>query len=123
MGDNVTDADALDIVVARTGHMRLREYLDPSHPDHDHRYWRHVRRLAKLYIEGTATTPVSDRDTTRRDLSAAVRARILECPHRTTWSICGCDGWCAIGRGNLTRSGRYYVSWDDCKACLEKTGA
>lgn len=55
-----------------------------------------------------------------RAVPQPLRALILACPHRTTWSLCGCDGWCGIGRGNRTKSGRYYVSWEDCKACPER---
>jgi hypothetical protein len=42
----MTDPEALDIAVARTGHARFRELLDPAHPDHDPRYWEVVRGLA-----------------------------------------------------------------------------
>lgn len=43
----MTDAEALDLAVARTGHARFRELLDPAHPAFDPRYWEVVRGLAE----------------------------------------------------------------------------
>jgi hypothetical protein len=42
----MTDSEALNLVVARTGHRRYRELLDPAHPDHNPAYWPIVRALA-----------------------------------------------------------------------------
>lgn len=42
----MTDAESLEIAVARTGHARFRELLDPAHADYDPRYWDVVREVA-----------------------------------------------------------------------------
>ena len=43
----MTLAEALDIVVARTGHRRYRELCDPAHPDYNPDYIPVVIRLAE----------------------------------------------------------------------------
>ncbi len=39
------DPESLERVVARTGHRRFRDLLDPAHPDFNPAYWATVRQL------------------------------------------------------------------------------
>lgn len=74
----MTPADALDIVVSRTGHARFRELCDPGHPDHQ-------PGMAAVVLAMAAGPPPSARDATpaREPVPfARVHAAATSCPHR-----------------------------------------
>lgn len=53
----MTLAEALDLVVARTGHARYRDLCDPTHPDYDPGYEGLVMQLA---VDATRDPTIED---------------------------------------------------------------
>lgn len=112
MNDSDADRAALDLVVARTGHARLREYLDPSRPEYDPRYWRHVRRLAASYTDPPPPAPPTlAPPPPPPPPDPALLALVRQCPDRVNAGRpCRCT-WRCRGDGRL-------VSLEDCLSCV-----
>ena len=113
----MTDAEALDIVVLRTGHTRFRELLDPGHPDYDPRFWEHVRNLAALPPWMADKPPeYAPPPPVLPEPAAAWRARIATCPYREPpGKGCGCQAArCWARRAGLNG----LVGDADCYGCL-----
>ena len=97
----MTDSEALALVVARTGHRRFLEQLDPAHPDYDPRYWPHVRRMAE--------EPPPEPSAPRFDGELA--KRVITCPDRERHG-CGCAGrW-------VCKRTRAQVAYQECLTCV-----
>jgi hypothetical protein len=80
----MTDFQALEIVVGRTGHKRYRQLVDPTHPDYDHRYLELVRQLAAGQVPAQPADPPRGR--------AVERIRLmLACEHRGPLLSRGCQ--------------------------------
>lgn len=95
----MTIEEALDIVVARTGHHRYRELVDPAHPDYDPRFIPIVIDAAK-----------------RAPARTVELARLMTaCPFRSVPPGCCAGGRCAL-RGGAE------ASHIDCFDCLEQYG-
>jgi hypothetical protein len=112
----MTLADALDVVVARTGHARFRELCDPSHPDHNPAYEATVFALAAApWPPGGPPEPGS--------VVGRRLALVRECPDRggvlpvSLQPECGCAELTECRRGRGRRPGR--VTLDECLECVK----
>lgn len=105
----MTVASALDILVARTGHVRYRELCDPVQPAYNPSYIGLVIRLASGLPDPQTPGPVP------LSTSLNLLARMRSCPHRSPRTDCGCGGLatCALEKG---KDG--LVNYRDCQDCL-----
>lgn len=106
---------ALDLVIAQTGHERFRSLCDPSHTDFRPDY---VGLVMKLAIDPSLITSPLQPSRPRPHLSNGrlldLVQRIHACPHWSK-SDCGClANCCAIGKGEGGR-----VTIEDCRECLD----
>lgn len=100
----MTWAEALEIVVARTGVGRYRYLCSDEHADHAR--WR-----AKVVELATGDPPP------RSDAGRNARLALLAqgCPYRSKFPPCGCSGYrCGIGQR--------IVSGPECWDCVERYG-
>jgi hypothetical protein len=100
---------ALEIVVARTGHVRYGELCEPSWPDFE-AYRQLVMRLAEGDLPGIAVqTPLSTGAALKRRLA------ILACPYRGQRVDCGCGDLrhCSADRG----AGPWRATYNECWQC------
>ena len=118
----MTTAEALDLVVARTGHQRYRDLCDPSHPDHDPGYIEYVLALA----EGKSPdeSPAPDAPPASMSRSDEIRDHRLltalakTCPYRENTSSCGCGVSICHASLGPSRIDPKAVSLDDCVQCV-----
>lgn len=110
----MTDQEALEEVLRRTRHRRFSELLDPSHPDHNPRYWLVVRRMAG---QAEAAPPAPP-----RDLSRGIDAREKR-PYPSVASMAGNAARAAVefaaaGFGTVDQAERER-RLDICRSCQE----
>ena len=107
-GDFVTDAEMLDLVIARTGHGKLRTQVE-----RDPAYWRVVRSLFRVYKD-QPPRKVRTSLRTRHHENRIIRSCLYHDPH------CGCDlPTCHAGYGDHDDGQK--VSRECCLACLKAT--
>jgi len=114
----MTDQQALDEAVHRTAHERYRDYINPSHPDYDPRYWVIVRAIA----EGRSYKPEPRLDPALIPVSQAFALHRLmnACQYRAHDAACGCSGHrCGLRHGRPAA----IVSNRDCLECVRVYGA
>ena len=100
----MTDAEALDFVVARTGHTKLREQVET-----DPAYWLVVREFARAM----SAMPRTERPTVHAHHAAERMA--MSCLYRER---CGCDfPTCHAGQGDF--DGGTKASRERCVMCLK----
>ena len=130
-------AEALDLVVAQTGHHRFRELLDPAHPDYNPGYGPVVLRMAAglsphpPYVSPpprlesprptpppTPAPPLSPEGQQARVLLvdyARLDVLVNACPHRGCKTGCG-QAKCEAGKGDM--DGGSIASIVHCRACV-----
>mgnify|MGYP001017250031 FL=1 len=96
----MTEAEAIAAVVAATGNRRLGQLLDPTHPDHDRRFWLAVWPLVSHLID---TPPAV----------VSLSRRIARCPHWRPGPSC-CEGWSCL---RDAPDAVHAVRLDDCEQC------
>lgn len=114
----MTISEALDRVIAQSGHVRYRDLCDPAHPDYQPGYVEMVLVMASSPRPiGALHRPV-EQPTIPRPPAVAVTLNLIQriraCPHWVKAS-CGCmPNRCRLGKGD-----QGHVSLDDCRRCLE----
>lgn len=118
----MTLAEALDIVVGKTGHRRFRDLTDPTHPEYHPGTVAVVMRMARAEPLSGAPEVVGHGATIVGPQPAKVpipavlefHRRMRACPHWERSSGCGCGlNRCKVGKGK-----EGVVSHDDCRSCL-----
>lgn len=104
----MTWLDALEIVVARTGHVRYRWLCSDDNPDADQRDAYRIQVIAEACGE-------PPRPSVREALDGLAEMRA--CPHRDERTDCGCGGLAKCGKG---RGVNGLVNHGDCLACLKE---
>ena len=110
-----TPAQALDLVVAHTGHARYRDLLDPAHPSYDPSFWPVVLGMAAGFSGLPAPPPPGPPPGPRRTRRtvAVERVNTVGVLCRSCASGCG-KAVCHAGRGDEAGN----VSMADCFRCL-----
>ncbi len=104
--------EALEIVVARTGHVRYRELCDSSHPDHA--AWR--KRVLAL-VRGELAPQEASPPNPRLAAQLKLQALVMKCPQRDTSVPCGCGmAVCRLNKGGGIDPTR--VALRECEACV-----
>lgn len=102
----MTDQEALDLVVSRTGHERFR-VLVAENPA----YWPVILLHASNLLDGPAPEPAA-RPTPREGLAALMIARRCRWG---SWPACGCSGpRCSIHGREIAPA--------ECLACVRRYG-
>lgn len=116
----MTLQQAIDIVVARTGHERFRSLCDPSSPVYDRGYEAVVLELA-----GAPDVEIDRTHAPTLATSLAIRNAVRTCPWRDPRPNCGCEGLarCAIGYGDRAGDVSHADCWECAKADLEARAA
>ncbi|MDR3638686.1 MAG: glycosyltransferase family A protein [Isosphaeraceae bacterium] len=112
----MTDAQLLERAVALSRVERLRQLVDPNHPDYDPRYWATVSRLARQTEGKRVASP--NRGTQARGLLAEWKrldVLVNECPSRGCKTGCG-NAECRAGKGD--QGGGTIASITRCRQCV-----
>lgn len=106
--------DHLEFNVAHTGHARLRDLCDDSHPEHA-RHRAAQARIRAALTRGAAPPPDAQSIEPKPELLAriALLSEAAQCPHRA-------PGAAACGCSHKARCSKYNedVTLEECGACV-----